>query len=38
MSDLRCVSVPNESLLTQVGELIAGGHHVTIKVRGNSQR
>lgn len=36
MSDLRCVSVPNESLLTQVGELIAGGHHVTIKVRGNS--
>lgn len=34
--DLRTVSVPNEVLLAQVGELIAGGHQVTIKVRGNS--
>ena len=36
MSELRRVSIPNEALLTQVGELVSGGHHVTIRVRGNS--
>lgn len=36
MSEPRRVSLPNEPLLTQVGELIAAGHNVTIRVRGNS--
>lgn len=36
MNELRRVSIPNEVLLTQVGELVATGHHVTIRVRGNS--
>ena len=36
MNEIRRVSLPNEPLLTQVGELIATGHNVTIRVRGNS--
>lgn len=36
MNEIRRVSLPNEPLLTQVGELIATGHSVTIRVRGNS--
>lgn len=35
-SKIKTVSVPNDLLLAQVEELIAGGRHVTIKVRGNS--
>lgn len=36
MSELRRVSLPNEPLLLQVGELVSSGHNVTIRVRGNS--
>ena len=36
MGEIRRVFIPNEVLLTQVGELVSGGHHVSIIVRGNS--
>jgi len=36
MNELRKVSLPNEPLLTEIGQMIAAGYRVTLRVRGNS--